>query len=117
MIEKQALALERRQDTKSLRYDIVQEALRAVDDLLLDDSLSHQKESTRSALMRHAGVHILVNFDETFIHFYPSDDYVCGATRVGSKIHEDSKIGCTVMVGMDYFSSKMLPPFIVLKPF
>ena len=67
--------------------------------------------------MRHAGVHVLVNFDETFIHFYPSDDYVCGATRVGSKIHEDSKIGCTVMVGMEFFSSEMLPPFIVLKPF
>ena len=43
---KQALALERRQDTKSLGCDIVQEALRAVGDLLLDDSLSHQKEST-----------------------------------------------------------------------
>ena len=40
MIEKQALALERRQDTKSLGYDIVQEALLVVDDLLLDDSLS-----------------------------------------------------------------------------
>ena len=66
--------------------------------------------------MRHAGVHVLVNFDEIFIHFYPSDDYVCGATRVGSKIHEDSKVVCTVMVGMEFFSSEMLPPFIVLKP-
>ena len=70
--------------------------------------------------MRQAGVPVLVNFDETFIHSYPSADYVCasvGATRVSSKIHEDSKIGCTVMVGMEFFSSEMLPPFIVLKPF
>ena len=52
MIEKQALALERRQDTKSLGYDIVQEALLAVADLLLDDSLSHQKESTKQVTQK-----------------------------------------------------------------
>ena len=41
MLQKQALAVERRQDTKSLGYDLVQAALIAVDDVLLDNSLSH----------------------------------------------------------------------------
>ena len=39
MLQKQALALERRQDTKSLGYDIIKEALHSVDNLLLDNSL------------------------------------------------------------------------------
>ena len=121
---KNKLALERRQDTKSLGYDIVQEALRAVDDLLLDDSLSHQKESTNkwpknspwwspredvtriSALMRQAGVHVLVNFDETFIHFYPSDDYVCGATRVGSKFTKIVRLDAQSWLGWNFFRLK-----------
>ena len=40
MLQKQALALERRQDTKAVGYNIVKEALLAVDHLLLDNSLS-----------------------------------------------------------------------------
>ena len=36
MLEKQALVFERRKDIKSLVYDIVEEALVAVDDLLLN---------------------------------------------------------------------------------
>jgi hypothetical protein len=77
-----------------------------------------QVDGTRiSDVMKNNGVEVLINLDETFVHFYPSDDYVCapvGVKRVGSKIHEDEKLGCTVMVGMEFFSSKMLPPFLVL---
>ena len=48
-------------------------------------------------LMKEAGVQVLVNFNETFVHFYPTDDYVCapvGAKRVGSTLRSYPHLSC-----------------------
>ena len=37
-----------------------------------------------------------------------------GAHRVGSNIEEDEKVGCTLMVSMECFSSTILDPFRVM---
>ena len=68
-------------------------------------------------LMKVAGVEVLINSDEMFVQFYPADDRVVapkGAHRVGSNIEEDTKVGCTLMVGMECFSSTLLDPFVVM---
>ena len=67
--------------------------------------------------MRAAGVEVLINADQTFLRFYPEDDHVLapvGSKRVGSTIKTDEKKGCTLMGGMEMFTSSCLPGFIVL---
>ena len=69
-------------------------------------------------VMKANGIEVLINADETFIHFYPADKKVVapeGSHRVGSNIEEDEKAGCTVMVSMEFFTSTLLCPFIVLE--
>lgn len=69
-------------------------------------------------VMKERGVTVLLNADETFVKFYPEDSKVIavkGAKRVGSTVDADQKLGCTVMVTMEYFTSSLLPPFIVLE--
>ena len=69
-------------------------------------------------VMKANGIEVLINADETFIHFYPAEKKVVapeGLHRVGSNIEEDEKAGCTVMVSMEFFTSTLLGPFIVLE--
>ena len=45
------------------------------------------------------GVEVLINTDETFIHFNPVADFArapVGANRVGRKIRHQHKINCTI---------------------
>ena len=70
-----------------------------------------------SEQMKAAGVEVLLNADETLVKFYPAEDRVVapkGSQRVGSNIEEDEKAGCTVMVTMEFFTSTLVDPFIVL---
>ena len=67
--------------------------------------------------MKLAGVDVLLNADETFIHFYACDEKVVapeGVRRVGSNIEEPQKEGCTVMMTMEFFTSTLVDAFIVL---
>jgi len=62
-------------------------------------------------------VNVMINADEVFINFYPRETKFVvpkGTKRVGSNRASDSKKGCTLMVSCEYFSSKVLPPFIVM---
>ncbi|KAF4150733.1 hypothetical protein GN958_ATG00082 [Phytophthora infestans] len=63
------------------------------------------------------GCTVLINADEVFIKFFPRDtEFVVptGTKRVGSNVASDAKKGCTVMVSAEMYSSKVLPPFIVM---
>ena len=66
--------------------------------------------------MRKAEVDVVVNADQTFVHFYPENDKVLaptGSRRVGGKIKADKRAGFTFMVSVEATTSKMLPPFVV----
>ena len=62
---------------------------------------------------------VVINADEVFFQFYPEDDKVLaqtGAKRIGSNRNpSNEKLGCTVMMGMEMFSSRMAPPFIIFN--
>ncbi|KAI9988802.1 hypothetical protein PInf_022386 [Phytophthora infestans] len=63
------------------------------------------------------GCTVLINADEVFIKFFPRDtEFVVrtGTQRVGSNVASDAKKGCSVMVSAEIYSSKVLPPFIVM---
>ncbi|KAI9990524.1 hypothetical protein PInf_018077 [Phytophthora infestans] len=63
------------------------------------------------------GCTVLINADEVFIKFFPRDtEFVVptGTQRVGSNVASDAKKGCIVMVSAEMYSSKVLPPFIVM---
>ena len=63
--------------------------------------------------MRAAEVDVLINADETFVLFYPEDGHVIapeGAKRVGSTNETNAKQRLTGMLGMELFSSTVLPP-------
>ena len=67
--------------------------------------------------MRAAEVDVLINADETFVLFYPEDGHVIapeGAKRVGSTNETNAKQGLTGTLGMEVFSSTVLPLFTVL---
>ena len=66
---------------------------------------------------RAAGIDVLINADEMFLKVYPDNEHVIapeGAKRVGSTIQTDEKKGLTAMLGMEFFSSTLLPPFLIL---
>lgn len=68
-------------------------------------------------IMSNAKVTRLVSADEMFLQFYPKDHYLIAPTnikRVGSNRKEDEKQGCTVMLGCEMFTSKMIAPFVVM---
>ena len=67
--------------------------------------------------MRAAEVVVLINADETFVLFYPEDGHVIapeGAKRGRSTNETNAKLGLTGILGMELFSSTVLPPFTVL---
>ena len=68
-------------------------------------------------VMRAAGVEVLINADQTFLRSYPEVDRVLapvGSKRVKPTIKMDDKKGCTLMCGMEMFTSSLLPVFIAL---
>jgi hypothetical protein len=69
-------------------------------------------------VFKEADVDIVVNADQTFLRFYPEQEYVLapkGCKRVGGKVKTDEKAGCTLMVSAELNSSRLLPPFIVMN--
>jgi hypothetical protein len=79
--------------------------------------LAQQDAARVSDVMALEHIDVLINMDETFIQFYPEIDKVIapvGAQRIGSSNATDEKKGCTVAVSMEFFSSSLLPPFVVL---
>ena len=62
---------------------------------------------------------VCINADEVFFNFYPEDDKILARTnskRIGSnKNPSNDKAGCTVMMGMEMFSSSMVPPFLIFN--
>ena len=67
--------------------------------------------------MRDAQVDVLIAADEMFTQFYPRDKKRIvkkGARRVGSsKALKDEKAGFTTLVMTEFFSQKLLEPFVV----
>lgn len=67
-------------------------------------------------LLREANVDVVINADQTFLKYYPEMDMVLaptGAKRIGGKINVNEKAGITCMVSADYYSSRLMPPFLV----
>jgi hypothetical protein len=66
---------------------------------------------------RDAKVDVMLNSDQTFVHFYPDEEVVIlaskGTKRVGGKVKSDAKAGFTAMVTCDLGSSRMADPFVV----
>ena len=63
-------------------------------------------------------VDVLISSDETFMKFHESGSMVLapvGAKRIGSALKIKEKEGCTVMVSIEMFSSRLLPPFVIFK--
>ena len=66
---------------------------------------------------RLAEIDVLINADETFLRFYPEEEHVIapeGSKRVGSTNETNDKKGLTAMLGVELFSSTVLPAFTVL---
>uniref|UniRef100_K3WBF4 Crinkler effector protein N-terminal domain-containing protein n=1 Tax=Globisporangium ultimum (strain ATCC 200006 / CBS 805.95 / DAOM BR144) TaxID=431595 RepID=K3WBF4_GLOUD len=78
------------------------------------------------AMMRD--VDVLINADEMFMNFYPQDERQLGINQsstdgedsspgpdpVSPSTTADTKKGCTVMLSCEFFSSMLLPPFIIM---
>lgn len=63
-----------------------------------------------------ADIDIVMNADQTFVHFYSEVGKVLapkGTKRVGGKIKANEKAGFTLMLGSELGSSQLVPPFIV----
>ena len=71
-----------------------------------------------STTMRLAEVEVLLNCDKTFRKFYMEEIHVIapvGATRVGSTNKTHDKKGCTGIMTIEFYTSEVLPPFMILN--